>query len=97
MKKELNLTDAQEMSKNYSYSFQIPSQSELDNIDKGSIVKICVDGERFWARVVGVEEEKITGFIDNDLINTDDHGLDYNDLIEFEKRHVYSVFADNCA
>jgi len=92
--KKIKPIDAQKLHKESPTAFKVPSNKELDQIKKGSVVKICVGGERFWVSVTKVSGKKITGRVDNDLVNTDAHGLRYNDAVEFEKRNVYSIFSD---
>lgn len=53
------------------------------------------DSERFWVEIVSVARtgDKVvySGRIDNDLQFVRSHGLDYNDVIAFEPRHVISI------
>jgi len=84
--------DAQEMAKLYPATFEAPDQPELDDLQAGQNVKVCIGDERFWVMVGKVTGDVIEGMVDNYLINTDIHCLKYGDVIQFEKRHVYSIF-----
>lgn len=84
--------DAQQMAKEHPDTFSAPSQGELDAIKPLSIVKVCYDKERFWTTVLDVKGGKITGTVDNDLVLTED--FNYDDMITFEKRHVYAIWED---
>lgn len=46
--------------------------------------------ERFWTEIVAVTPTGYIGRVDNDLV-LDGHGLDYNDLVAFEPRHILMV------
>ena len=82
--------DAQEMAQLHPETFEAPSTEELNQIKEGAIVKICNGEERFWANVTKVDEEKVSASVDNDLLG--DYGYNLGDVIEFEKRHIYSIF-----
>ena len=89
--KEL-LTDAQQMAKDNPDTFEAPATEDLDSIKEGSFVKICAaESERFWVKVTRVEDNLIEGTVDNQLIYSDEHGLDLGDIIKCEKKHVYQT------
>jgi hypothetical protein len=83
--------DAQEMAKNHPDTFEAPTREELDSISVGDYVKICAEPERFWVIVEQIDGDKITGTVNNDLVCTGKHGLENEDKIMFEKRHVYTT------
>jgi len=83
--------DAQEMAKKHPKTFDAPSWSVLDTLNKGDYVKVCPEHERFWVIIDEVKGNKIKGTVDNDLVCTEDHGIRLGDKLEFEKRHVYQV------
>lgn len=95
--KEIEFVDAQEMHLLHPETFEVPTQEELDNIQPGDSVKVCVGKERFWVTVeligtlVGMKDV-IGGIIDNDLVFTHEHGLKCGDKIKFEKKNIYSIF-----
>ena len=88
MKNKTKFIDAQKMAVKYPESFYALSLATLDTIKKGSIVKVAVEGERFWVKVTSVKGNKITGKVDNFLVFVD---LEVGEKIEFEKRHVYDI------
>lgn len=92
MKTQLEFIDAQAMSKKYPATFEAPSKEELYALEEGDIVKVCCADERFWTIIEKVDGEKIHAIVDNELMYTEVHGLRLEDKIEFEKRHIYSVF-----
>ena len=92
-KKKIKFVDAQKMAKENPDSFYAPSFDELNEIKKGSIVNIAVDGERFWTVVISVKGNKITGTVNNVLVFSDEHGLQFEDEVKFEKKNVYNVFS----
>lgn len=96
MKRPL-LTDAQEMARLHPATFSAPSPDDLSRVKPGDYVKVCswaknLTGrtERFWVEVLAVSDSGIVGRIDNDLVFTNLHGLEYDDRIEFEARHIYA-------
>ena len=85
-----DLIDAQEMAQKHPDTFESPSTEELNQIKEGASVKICNGEERFWATVTKISGDKVTADVDNDLLG--DYGYNLGDEIEFEKRHIYSIF-----
>lgn len=99
--KTAKLTDAQEMKVLHPDTFYAPSEEELSMLRVGDTVKICAESskpkeddcsERFWVEITEIHDQNCVGRIDNDLVNTDLHGLDCDDLVHFTKRHVYNIF-----
>ena len=86
--------NAQSMAKKNPLTFEVPTNEELNTIDTGSNVKVCTGDERFWVEVTEVKGNKITGEVNNDLINTRIHGLKLHDIVTFFKKNVYSIFSD---
>jgi len=84
------LIDAQEMAQNHPDTFEAPTTEELNQIKEGSSVKISNGEERFWTLVTKVSGDKVTAAVDNQLLG--EYGYDLGDEIEFEKRHIYSIF-----
>lgn len=93
----LEFVDAQEMARLHPDTFEAPLLEELNTIKTGSMVKVCTGGERFWVAVVSVDGQRITGEVNNNLICTQDHGLDCGNMITFEARHVYSIWQGGAA
>lgn len=96
--KKVKLIDAQKMNKLHPTTFEVPSKEELDGIKEGDSVKIGTKvgiGERFWVTVTSVDGGAIKGVVNNDLVLTHEHGLVFDDEIEFKKKNVYSIYIDN--
>ena len=92
-KQTVKFSDAQEMHKKNPSTFEAPDWDELNALKKEDIVKVCAnDKERFWARIITVNTLKITAVVDNDLVYANELGFDDGDTIQFEKRHIYSIF-----
>ena len=84
--------NAQELHKANPNTFHVPTQEELDGLTKGDTVKVSTCGERFWVKVTWVGGESVVGTVDNDLLFTDEHGLDYGDIITITKENIYDIF-----
>jgi hypothetical protein len=84
-------TDAQQMAISNPKTFEAPDQDELNNLVEGDFVKICVDRERFWTLITEIKGDVITAEINNDLVFSDEHHLYSEDIVIFEKRHIYSI------
>ncbi len=91
-KEKIKFIDAQKMARENPDTFYAPSLTELNEIKEGSLLKVATGGERFWVLVISVKGNKITGTVNNDLVFTKDHGLRYEDRVEFEKKNVYGIF-----
>jgi hypothetical protein len=81
--------NAQLQSKKHPDTFRVPNQYDLDLISKNDYVKICDNNERFWVQITNVDKEKLTGRVDNDLVN--EHSFKCDDIIDFEKRNVMTT------
>jgi uncharacterized protein YegJ (DUF2314 family) len=88
---DINFIDAQEMHKRNPKTFEVPTPDEIKNLKQGDLVKVCENNERFWVTIIKLEDEKIVGRIDNDLVFR--HEFGYGDTINFEKRHIYSIYS----
>lgn len=94
--------NAQELAVNFPDTFEAPSAEELAEIHRGQYVKVCVpcgsvvftqfDSERFWVTVESVDGDTITGEVDNDLVFTAQHGLQYGDMVQFKLENVYAIY-----
>jgi len=60
----------------------------------GSLVKIRLPGEVFWCCVVSIDNDRVYGAVDNDLVNTAEHGYGHGDGIIFSASDVISVWGD---
>lgn len=78
-------------------SFDLPSNTRIQQVGPGSLVKIGVtfppneegmDGERLWVQVTQRDGDQLVGRVDNDLVATNGHGLQLNDEVAFHVRHI---------
>jgi hypothetical protein len=88
------LVEAEERSRQYAGTFQIPALEIRMAGQIGFLAKIGLedeeDGERFWVQIVEVrEDESYVGRIDNDLYEK--WGVDFDDLIVFYPRHILDM------
>lgn len=84
-----DFVDAQEMHLKHIETFEVPDAIELENLVPGVYVKICHNNERFWICLTNINKSLLSGKVDNTLIS--EHPFKYDDIIEFEKRHVFAV------
>jgi hypothetical protein len=89
---KVSFIDAQQMSKDHPDTFEAPDANQLAVLQVGDIVKVCPGSERFWAEIKEIEGSTITAVVDNDLIYTEQHGLQLGDYIQFEKQHIYNIY-----
>jgi hypothetical protein len=98
-----SLRNAQQLSRLRPEQFEVPNQERLDRVGTGSLVKICAiaphcdadmeaRGERFWVEVTARWGNRLTGRVDNELVQTEEHGLSYGDLVEFLVDNIYDVY-----
>lgn len=83
--------NAQEMHQNHPLTFDAPTDAELAGVGPGDLVKVCVEGERFWVRVTEAAGGTLAGTVDNILLCTDRHGLSYQDAVTFGRECVYDL------
>jgi|LakMenEpi03Aug12_release.lakeMendotaPanAssembly.Ray.scaffolds.fasta_scaffold3486103_1 hypothetical protein len=93
--KKIELMNAKYMNEQYPDTFYVPSDSELDNLKVGDIVKVCVNRERFWVEIICFDDKKISTRIDNQLIFTDEHGLSLNDHLVINKENILDIYGSN--
>lgn len=93
--------DAQELHRQYPETFEVPSAERLDRVTPGSLVKVCVlswqadeeaGGERFWVEVLERHGDQLVGRVDNELDDTDKHGLALHDRVQFRLENIYDVY-----
>jgi hypothetical protein len=93
------LLDGVERNARNPQTFEIPSASEKASVRPGQWVKIGIEsyesgspGERFWVQVEQITEDgALLGRVDNDLEYTATHGVQYNDRLKLEPRHILSI------
>lgn len=84
--------NAQEMHRENPDRFEVPSTEELKSIKAGHYVKVATGNERFWVHVTEVTRDSIKGKVNNDLMNTDIHGLKACDDVEFTTDNIYDIY-----
>ena len=84
--------DASAMARKSPATFERPNEGELEALVPGDLVKVCAQSERFWVKLIKVDGDSLEGVVDNDLLRTEDHGLDFGHEIEIKLDHVYAIF-----
>jgi hypothetical protein len=82
--------NAVELSKKFPDSFQLPSRIMLSKIKVGDNVKVCLNNERFWCLVKGIdfEKETIVASINNILQWND---LKLGDIVYLNFYNIYDI------
>jgi hypothetical protein len=90
------LIDGEERRKAHPTTWHMPSLAERQAVKPGDWVKVGLEdietgqGERFWINVVSVTDDGVViGKVSNQL--TRNFGLDLNDLLRIERRHMLMV------
>lgn len=88
--KRMRLRDAEAMARRHPDTFDA---ADTDMLELGMLVKVASasNGERFWVELTSVGTTKLRGRVRNDI---EHRRVGFDDLIEFERRHVYEV--DRC-
>lgn len=86
-------SNAKELAKKFPHSRA--TTLLLEKVAPGWYVQISTKHERFWVKIYQREGDKITGIVDNNLVDTDSHGLEYGDTIEFSIDNVFEVQKPN--
>lgn len=89
-----NFVNAQEMHQKHPDTFWAPSSEQLANLKPNDSIKVCYHpedsmGERFWVTISSINDNLITGYVDNHLLLDD--GINYGDEITFDKNNVYDI------
>lgn len=76
-------------------TFEIPSVEDKAALNVGDFIKIGGEipsgrGERFWAIVKEINDEKIKAVVDNDLVLLDEF-IDCGDVVEVETKHILAI------
>jgi hypothetical protein len=90
------LFDSERKAKAQPDHWEHPSKEVLDRIVVGYMVNVGVThpdsaGERFWGIVREVAATGITIEIDQKLVCSKEHGLNYKDDVRVEPRHVFGI------
>ena len=95
------LSDAQLLATMHPETFDAPTQSEIETLIPGDLVKVCRNGERFWVILTDVEtglglpmESRCSGTVDNELVFDENDDLKLGQSVEFQARHVYQIWRD---
>jgi len=88
-----NFINAQEMAKKYPDTFEAPSMEELAQIKQNDFIKVCLNDERFWVKVIEADEDEIRGEVDNHLFESQPFNI--GDIIACKKEHVYAIEKEN--
>jgi len=93
------LVDSEQRSKDHPETWGHPPQEVLNRVQPGYFVKVGVthpelNGERFWGivRKVGANLEIQ---IDQDMVNSAQHGLNDKDVLFVQHRHIFGIMDAN--
>jgi hypothetical protein len=82
--------NAVELSKKFPNTFQLPSLSMLSKIKVGDNVKVCLNNERFWCLVKGIDFEKETLAASvNNILQLND--LKLGDIVFLNFYNIYDI------
>ena len=101
LKPGASLINAQERHKRSPKTFTVPSTRRLSRIARDMYVKIGIEhqhglGERFWVIVKrhNYKEGYLIGEVNNDLVDTELHGVKYRDILRFTLENVMDIMTD---
>ena len=84
----MEFVNAQEQHKKYPNTFSIPSDEELNNVKVDDFVKVCLNSERFWIKVVNITGDDIIGEVSNCLLFND---LELGEKLTVKKYNILSI------
>lgn len=101
----MRLINGLQRNREHPRTFIIPDQASVDAIVPGRHVKVGLEfdpahnrqfdfmceAEKFWVEVVAVEGAQFVGRVDNDLVHSKQHGVQYGDLIEFHRENILAI------
>lgn len=100
MKKSWTLDDADIIAKEAKYTFYKPSQSLINRLQVGNLVKLIFrfetdtpnqpGAERMWVEITAIQNGKYSGTLANDPYYIKD--LKHKDVLAFEARHIIQVY-----
>lgn len=90
------LFDSEAKAKTHPDQWEHPPQSAIDQIQAGYLVNVGVThaklaGERFWGVVMEGNGTAFTVQIDQKLVCSKEHGLNYKDDVVIEGRHIFGI------
>ncbi|RPH74009.1 hypothetical protein EHM76_04390 [bacterium] len=101
LKAGATLINAQERHKRSPATFKVPSKRRLSRIARDMFVKIGIavegsNGERFWVIVKrhNYKEGYLIGEVNNDLVDTDLHGISCRDILRFNLENVMDIMTE---
>jgi len=82
--------NAIKLASKYPNTFQLPSASMLSKIKVGDNVKVCLNNERFWCLIKGVDFEKqsFVASVDNILQLNE---LKLGDIVYLNFYNIYDI------
>lgn len=82
--------NAVELSIKFPDTFDLPSADMLSKIKVGDNVKVCLNNERFWCLVKGIdfEKETLVATVNNILQRNE---LKLNDIVYLKFYNIYDV------
>lgn len=87
------LINAETMAAEHPDAFEIEDRAVREAVKIGDSIKVAAAKERFWVTVVDkTETGEFLGCVDNVLVGTHEHGLQYQDVIVFGPEHIYAIF-----
>jgi hypothetical protein len=91
-----NLVDSEELAKENKYTYYKPSRNITNQLKVGNLAKLNFQfestndedplGERMWVVITEITQDKFKGTLDNNPFFLS--GLYYQDVIEFEHKHI---------
>lgn len=87
----INIFDnAVKLAAKYPNTFQLPNASMLSKIKVGDNVKVCLNNERFWCLVKGIdfEKETLVASVDNILQMNE---LKLGDIVYLKFNNIYDI------
>jgi hypothetical protein len=95
---DIACVDGRERARINPGTFEVPDMASVEALEPGDFVKVIVGRERFWVKLLNVSAGKrhirLTGRIDNDLVMTDEHGLQLGDTVRFQPQHVIDIITN---
>ena len=82
------LVDAQEMHLQTPATFDAPTAAKMAAMQPGWLAKVCDGEQRFWTVVKVIDGDKVTAEVNN-ATGREDRGYGEDQLIVYEKRHMY--------
>lgn len=95
MHSNVKFLNAVDMNKQNPDSFFIPSDEEIDEVSIGDFLKVCACHERFWVKVHNMYAGEFTCIVDNDLVFTEAHGINYKDVVTVKRHNIMGILQND--